>query len=87
VCRVLGKTGENKAARAKAMSSAGVAEPIIASAEWPVRLEMGGGRWKRKVPQESKRNLKAPVKTRTLHLSEPYDSRSTPHTAMQPRKE
>jgi hypothetical protein len=37
---------------------------------------------------ESKRNLKTPVKTRTLHLSEPYDSRSTPpHTAMQPRKE
>jgi hypothetical protein len=24
---------------------------------------------------ESKRNLKMPVKTRTLHLSEPYDSR------------
>jgi hypothetical protein len=36
---------------------------------------------------ENKRNLKTPVKTRTLHLSEPYDSRSTPHTAMQPRKE
>ena len=35
----------------------------------------------------NKRNLKTPVKTRTLHLSEPYDSRSTPHTAMQPRKE
>jgi hypothetical protein len=34
----------------------------------------------------SKRNLKTPVKTRTLHLSEPYDSRSTTHTAMQPRK-
>jgi hypothetical protein len=34
-----------------------------------------------------KRNLKMPVKTRTLHLSEPYDSQSTPHTAMQPRKE
>jgi regulator of protease activity HflC (stomatin/prohibitin superfamily) len=33
-----------------------------------------------------KRNLKTPVKTRTLHLSEPYDSRSTTHTAMQPRK-
>jgi hypothetical protein len=32
--------------------------------------------------------LKTPIKTRTLHLSEPYDSRSTTHsTAMQPRKE
>jgi hypothetical protein len=43
VCKVLGKTGENKAARAKATSSAGVAEPMVASAEWPVRMEMGGG--------------------------------------------
>jgi hypothetical protein len=35
-----------------------------------------------------KRNLKTPIKTRTLHLlSEPYDSRSTTHTAMQPRKD
>ena len=32
------------------------------------------------MPQKSKRNLKTPVKTRTLHLSEPYNSRSTPHT-------
>jgi hypothetical protein len=29
------------------------------------------------VRRGSKRNLKTPVKTRTLHLSEPYDSRST----------
>ena len=36
---------------------------------------------------DNNRNLKTPVKTRTLHLSEPYDSRSTPHTAMQPRNE
>jgi hypothetical protein len=38
---------------------------------------------------EQKRNLKTPIKTRTLllHLSEPYDSRSTTHAAMQPRKD
>jgi hypothetical protein len=36
---------------------------------------------------DQKRNLKTPIKTRTLHLSEPYDSRSTTHTGMQPRKD
>jgi hypothetical protein len=37
---------------------------------------------------DQKRNLKTAVKTRTLHLSEPYDSRSTTHTpAMQPAQE
>jgi hypothetical protein len=36
---------------------------------------------------DQKRNLKTPIKTRTLHLSEPYASRSTTHTAMQPRKD
>jgi hypothetical protein len=36
-----------------------------------------------------KRNLlKTPIKTRTLYLSEPYNSRSTPtQTARQPRKD
>jgi hypothetical protein len=33
----------------------------------------------------SKRNLMTPLMTRTLHLPEPYDSRSTTHTARQPR--
>jgi hypothetical protein len=31
------------------------------------------------------RNLKTPVISRTLHLSKPYNSRPTPHPAMQPR--
>jgi hypothetical protein len=31
------------------------------------------------------RNLKMPVMARTLHLPKPYDSRPTPHPAMQPR--
>jgi hypothetical protein len=30
-------------------------------------------------------NLKTPVMARTLHLPKPYDSRPTPHPAMQPR--
>jgi hypothetical protein len=38
------------------------------------------------VKSKIKRNLKTPTNTRTLHLSEPYDSRSTTHTARQPSK-
>jgi hypothetical protein len=40
------------------------------------------------VLQGTKRSLKMLIKTRTLvHLSEPYNSRSTMHTARQPRKD
>jgi hypothetical protein len=46
-----------------------------------------GGLTQKKKEIIKKGNLKMPVKTRTLHLSEPYDSRSTTHTAMQPRKD
>jgi len=35
--------------------------------------------------RETKRNLKTPVKARTLHLPEPYGSQTTTHTAWQPR--